>query len=884
MITLSLSSQVRVSGSGSNTAPYNSWATAATNLQTGIDYAAANAITEVWVEEGTYTNGSSFVLKNGVTVYGGFDLADVVLADRDYSVNITILSGANVRRVINHNNDGTDATAVLDGVTIQQGALNGAGAGIYLNTVSPTFLNCIIQGNSANGGQDGGGVYITGNSTSVFTDCTFSANTAGDDGGGVFTNSGGSNPVFTGCTFSGNISTDVGGAVSVNSGNPVFHRCFFSGNQSGNDGGAIYNNGNPQVYTCLFTGNTAVDRGGAICSNVTNGTFLNNTISGNTAANGGAFSTMGSDDPQFYNCIFWGNTGTTAGNEVFISDTGSDPWFRYCCIEGGTAAFGGSAYPAAQFINSITTDPQFINAGGGDFNLTLVTSPAIGVGDPTTTGFNFPTNEDMNIQKRVRGTVDMGAYETNNPPTIVTAASVDNPGPDAVTMDEDGTPTAWAYTVYVIDPDNDDVTWTISTAATNGVATPNTGTSSGTSPGPAGEIINYVPTADYNGTDMFVIEVSDGMYTDQIQVDVTINPISDPPTFTSTAVTTSKSGLLYTYNIVVDDPDVPAEVLTITCPTQPGWLITFTDNGNRTGVLTATPGDLDVGIHNVVLEVSDGVNPAVQQIFDITVDDRAIYVPSDYPTIQQGIDAAVAGDKVVVAAGIYIEDIVVDNRNIEIQGDPASPSSVTIQGTGSGPVVTFVNGGSSTIDGFTITNGIGNAGIPAVFTLHAPSAGYYGGGVYIYQANATLDNLILTGNNLPVSGNYGGSGAAIYIGNVSNVTIGGTKTVISGNNSDTYRGGGICIDDSNVTISGGALAGEEVLIDSNSAGNYGGGIAVYNSTLDLTEVIISNNSVTGSNGRGGGIYEHNSTVNIISGVSVSGNSASTAGNDTYSAP
>ena len=78
-----------------------------------------------------------------------------------------------------------------------------------------------------------------------------------------------------------------------------------------------------------------------------------------------------------------------------------------------------------------------------------------------------------------------------------------------------------------------------------------------------------------------------------------------------------------------------------------------------------------------------------------------INVPSDYPTIQAAINAAMSGDTINVSSGLYYENVVV-NKTLTLIG--AGPSSTIIDGSGTGVVVTVV-ADYVNISGFTIRNG-----------------------------------------------------------------------------------------------------------------------------------------------------------------------------------
>ncbi len=753
----------------------------------------------------------------------------------------------------------------------------GYGGAIFTNNCALTFSGNTYSGNKAISYMDNTGLggaiafYGTSGTGSVITGETFQNNDADPGlyansgwGGALYFNGNGLNATLDQVTIQNNTAKDGAGICIDNGADPVFSKNNITSNVATGRGGALFIDATSsyKMTNSLIYGNNAVN-GGAIAArnnNDANYYNLNNTIANNTATNGGALYFENSCDMRFRNTIFWGNTAN--GNQVYILDTGSDPYFDNCDMQGGTAAFvnGAGAYDGSRYTPDALCDNQDPLFSDGLFHLTLGTSPCIGTGHTGTGAGDFPSDEDYDSEKRIRGVVDIGAYETNNPPQFVKLPFV-LPLPatgvyilETVTMDEDATPTAFSLTLNAVDLDDESLIWSIATAPSNGTAVA-TGTTN--APNPHSLAIGYTPNADFNGTDWFIVQVSDGKYIDQIRVDVIIDQINDAPIITSTPNPTFiKAQQTWTYNISTSDIDHLLSQLTVTCTSKPAGM-TFTPGANGTAVLSWTPGDLDLGSYSITLQVDDTGMPVENdvQTFTFTVLSRFINVPADYPTIQLGVDAALDGDKVFVAAGTYPEHVIISGKTIDIEGDPANPAAVIIDGSNSGTPLTIESGGSSVIDGFTLTNGSGTFGLPSTTTLHAPSAAYYGGGIFIFNSDPTLKNIIVENNSLTVNSNHGGSGSGIYIGNNSTVIIEGPNTVIQNNNSVIYRGGGICIDDSNVTIDG--IVNNGVKIQNNTSGNYGAGIGAYNSTVDFIELLISGNSLDGDNARGTGIYYHN---------------------------
>ena len=174
-------------------------------------------------------------------------------------------------------------------------------------------------------------------------------------------------------------------------------------------------------------------------------------------------------------------------------------------------------------------------------------------------------------------------------------------------------------------------------------------------------------------------------------------------------------------------------------------------------------------------------------------------VPSQYSTIQAGIDASSDGDTVLVAPGTYTENINYNGKNIAVIGEDRE--TTIIDGNQNGSVVTFESGEDSTtlLMNFTVTNsgGFGESD--------------WGGGIFVWGINTRpiLDSLIIDDN---VGGGLWGSAG----------------------------GGGLC-----VVASGKPHIKNSIISNTSSESESGALFTCWDGEIKATNCLIANNNTTG---------------------------------------
>ena len=256
-------------------------------------------------------------------------------------------------------NEGGGIDAYTRNLTIRNSEVRycsttGNGGGIFVYTTTGTGINSLqnlrLHNNTA--GTNGGGLYIRGKTTSVFTDCEIYNNTA-SSGYGVYLNA-----AVTLDKFS----------IHNHSGDGI--RCASTASMQNN---LIYSN---------TTGITFSSAGILVNSDV-----VNNTT---------GITSVSATAPSVINSVIWGNGTQVSASTITVA---------YCGVQGG---YTGTGNINLNSTNGDAAGPNFTDPPS-DLHIGIYSSPLIDSGTDSYTGVTIPVT-DKDGHSRL-GTTDIGSFE-----------------------------------------------------------------------------------------------------------------------------------------------------------------------------------------------------------------------------------------------------------------------------------------------------------------------------------------------------------------------------------------------------------------------------------------------------------------------------------------
>ena len=197
-----------------------------------------------------------------------------------------------------------------------------------------------------------------------------------------------------------------------------------------------------------------------------------------------------------------------------------------------------------------------------------------------------------------------------------------------------------------------------------------------------------------------------------------------------------------------------------------------------------------------------------------------IYVPDDYTSIQDALDAAVGGDEVVLREGVYHES------GIAFHGSAAGGGVISLRGENPEDFYsvsnTIINAGYNNYVMRVYSGGPG-ASISGISMIHGSASG-----LIIRSGEVTIDHCIIRGNS-------GHDGGGIYC-KFSEPTL---RSCFIQNNHADHGGGGLYFEGTSATMIG-------CDVRNNSATTRGGAMDIgQNSFIDASSCLFFQN---GSNG------------------------------------
>ncbi|WP_428628510.1 Ig-like domain-containing protein [Sphingopyxis sp.] len=390
---------------------------------------------------------------------------------------------------------------------------------------------------------------------------------------------------------------------------------------------------------------------------------------------------------------------------------------------------GGTANAQVTIIVTPVQDPPIVvtplgNRSNVDAQAGISVATAGSFTDPdgdtlSYTATGLPPGLSINATTGViSGTIDRSASQTTGGVYAVQVTASDpggrsvstsftwtvtNPAPtagnDSATTNED-TPATIVVLANDNDPDGDPLTVTTASALNGSVTINPNGT------------LNYVPNANFNGTDTISYTISDGQGgTATATVTVTVNSVNDVPIAGTLGNHSDLDNETVSFSIsgAFSDPD--GDTLTYGATGLPAGISINPATGVISGTIDNSASQVNGGVYTITVTANDGRSGTVSSTFTWTIANPAPTAANDNVT---------TNEDVAVRIPVLANDADPDGDTLTVVSATASVGSVSINADGSLQYVPPANfNGTATIS-YTISDGEGGQSTAVVTVTVAP--------------------------------------------------------------------------------------------------------------------------------------------------------------------
>jgi hypothetical protein len=375
------------------------------------------------------------------------------------------------------------------------------------------------------------------------------------------------------------------------------------------------------------------------------------------------------------------NVTVAAVNDAPVITQGAGPLTK-SVAEDGTASWTPSELNATDVDTAAGSLSWSVSSAASNGTATVSGSGA------SPTSFSYQPNANFNGSDSFEVRVSDGSLSDTITVNVTVAAVNDAPvitqgaGPLTKSVAEDGTASWTPSELNATDTDTaaGSLTWSVSSAASNGTATVS---GSGASP----TSFSYQPNANFNGSDSFEVRVSDGSLSDTITVNVTVAAVNDAPVITQGAGPLTKS--------VAEDGTAswtPSELNATDTDTAAGSLTWSVSSAASNGVVTVTGS----GASPTSFSYQPNANFNGSDSFEVRVSDGSL---SDTITVNVTVAAVNDAPVITQGAGPLTKSVAEDGTASWTPSELNATDTDTAAGSLTWSVSSAASNGTATVSG-----------------------------------------------------------------------------------------------------------------------------------------------------------------------------------------